>query len=128
MQYDLQLYFWLLPYQYLSISRIFFLTLPITLYFVLSFSVPLKYILLTEIRTKRFTHKTLHGFCLTYDHDIWILYALASNIEYTGRRKAILDESLAESNKAFPRPVYSILNGKAYNILCIIHYIANTKR
>ena len=52
-----------------------------------------------------------------------VLDALSSNIEYTGRRKAILDEAQAESNIAFFHPVYSILYGKAYNILYIIHYI-----
>ena len=62
---------------------------------------------------------------MTVIYDVYyvILDALPSNIEYTGRRKAILDEALAESNIAFLRPVYSILDGKAFNILYIIHYI-----
>ena len=57
-----------------------------------------------------------------------ILDALPSNIEYTGRRKAILDEVEGKSNIAFLCPVYSILDGKAYNIWYIIHYILNIKQ
>ena len=45
-----------------------------------------------------------------------ILYALPFNIEYTGLGKALLDSAYDSSNIAFLRPVYSILDAKAYNI------------
>ena len=45
------------------------------------------------------------------------MYALPSNIEYTGLNKAILDSAYASPNIAFLRPAYSILDGKASNII-----------
>ena len=53
-----------------------------------------------------------------------LLYALPSNIEYVGLRKVILGSACASSNIAFLRPVYSILDGKASNIIQYI-YIHN---
>ena len=60
--------------------------------------------------------------CYIVDIYILVLDALPSNIEYTERRN-LLDEASAESNIAFLSPGYFILNGKAYHILYIIHYI-----
>ena len=50
-----------------------------------------------------------------------LLYALPSNIEYVGLRKVILGSACASSNIAFLRPVYSILDGKASNIIQYIY-------
>ena len=47
------------------------------------------------------------------------MYALPSNIAYTGLNKAILDSAYASPNIAFLRPAYSILDGKASNIVYI---------
>ena len=56
-----------------------------------------------------------------------ILDALPSNIEYTARWKAMLNEAYAESNIAFLSPAHSTLDGEAYNILYIIHCIDDIK-
>ena len=52
---------------------------------------------------------------------IYIIYMLDEK-SCIGRKKAVLDEASAESNIVFLRPVYSILDGKASNILYIILY------
>ena len=57
-----------------------------------------------------------------------IVDALPSNIEYTGRRKALLDEAYADSNLAFLSPVYSIMTGKAYTVLYVTYYIDDIKQ
>ena len=52
-----------------------------------------------------------------------IFYALPSNIEYTGPRKAILDSTDASSDIVSLRPLYSILDGKASNIIYVLIYL-----
>ena len=77
---------------------------------------------------RKISHQDEMTYVYIHIYNYIILDALPSSIEYTGRRKAILDEALAESNMAFLSPVFSIFDGKTYNILYITHYIDAIKQ